>query len=287
MKFFFNKRREEEDFRKKTEIILELRRNAKEIRKDILKIIYKTKSPHIGSSLSCVDILTALYFRILKIYPSNPEFPHRDRFILSKGHGCPALYATLVRRGFFKKEILDKFAVDNGTLEQHPTCNISLGIEASTGSLGHGLSMGIGMAISGKYDKSNYRVFVLMSDGECNEGSVWEAAMFAPKHNLDNLIAIIDYNKIQAMNRTNEIVSLEPLVDKWKAFGWATHEINGHDFREIIETLEQVPFETDKPSVIVAHTIKGKGVSFMEDKVLWHFRHPNEEEYKAAWRELK
>lgn len=260
---------------------------ANNIRKNILKMIYTSKSPHIGSSLSCVEILVSLYFRVLNINPNKPNFPQRDRFILSKGHGCPALYATLAERGFFRKNLLNKFSINNGIFEQHPTCNILLGIEASTGSLGHGLSIGSGMAIAGKYDNFNYRVFVLMSDGECNEGSVWEAAMFAPNHKLDNLVTIIDYNKFQALGKTNEINNLEPFAEKWEAFGWSVREINGHDFKEIIETLEKVPFKKDKPSMIIAHTIKGKGVSFMENEIRWHYMHPNDDEYKLALEELK
>ncbi len=260
---------------------------AKEIRRDILDIIHKSKSPHIGSSFSTVEILTALYFRILKIDPENPTDENRDRFIMSKGHGCPALYATLSHRGFFSREILEGFAIDGGTLEQHPTRNLAWGIEVSTGSLGHGLSIGVGMALGAKNKKQGYRTFVLMSDGECNEGSVWEAAMFAPKYRLDNLIAVIDYNKLQALGRTAETVQFEPFADKWKSFGWAVREIDGHDVDEIVRILSSVPFEEGKPSVIITHTIKGKGVSFMEDKLLWHYKTPDEGELNKALEELR
>ncbi|MGA8849140.1 MAG: transketolase [Dehalococcoidia bacterium] len=266
--------------------ITEYRNIAKQIRRAILNMIYRTKSPHIGSSLSMVEILVALYFRILSIDPKKSNDPNRDRFVLSKGHGCPALYATLAQRGFFSKDVLDRFAVDNGSLEQHPTRDISLGIEISSGSLGHGLSLGAGMAIAAKYDRYSYRVFVFLGDGELDEGSNWETIMFAAHHELDNLVAIVDYNKLQILGRTSEVLNLEPLADKWRSFGWAVREIDGHDFKQIIETLEKTPFLSRKPSVVIAHTVKGRGISFMEDKLCWHDKYPDEEEYKKALAEL-
>ncbi len=259
---------------------------AKKARKEILNMIYRTKSPHIGSSFSIVEILIALYFKILSVSPDNPQTENRDRFILSKGHGCPALYAVLSLKGFINQRCINGFAVNGGTLEHHPTRDIKRGIEVSTGSLGHGLSIGAGMAISAKYDKSSYRIFALLSDGEMNEGDVWEAAMFASHHKLDNLVGIIDYNKIQALGRTNEVVNLEPLAQKWSAFGWEVREIDGHNFEEIINTLENIPYGQGKPIVLIAHTVKGKGVSFMENKLLWHYRCPNKEEYTKALKEL-
>jgi len=259
---------------------------AKEIRKEILGMLYRTKSPHLGSSFSIVEILVALYFRYLAISPAECKSADRDRFILSKGHGCPTLYAVLLHRGFLNRDVLNGFAINEGVLEHHPTRNISYGIEVSTGSLGHGLSIGAGMAIAAKFDKARYRTVVLMSDGELNEGSVWEAAMLAGHHGLDNLIAIVDYNKIQATGKTEEIVALEPLGDKWRSFGWEVQEIDGHDFEQIINALESVPFKTDKPSVIIAHTAKGKGISFMENELLWHYRSPDAGEYKRALKEL-
>ncbi len=268
------------------EEINEYREIAKQIRREILSMAYKSKSPHIGSSLSIVEILVALYFKCLSISPDAPQDEGRDRFILSKGHGCPALYATLAYRGVFSKEILSGFAVNGGTLEQHPSRDIKRGIEVSTGSLGHGLSIGVGMALAAKYNRANYRVIALLSDGEMNEGSVWEAAMFAAHHKLDNLIAIVDYNELQALGRTNEVVNLEPLAGKWHSFGWGVQEIDGHSFKEIINIFQKIPFRQQKPSVIIAHTIKGKGVSFMEGKLLWHYRHPDDEEYKRALEEL-
>jgi transketolase len=260
---------------------------AREIRKDILEMIYRTKSPHIGSSFSMVELLVALYFKILRVNPKNPEDPNRDRFLLSKGHGVPALYPVLAERGFIKKEILEDFARDGGTLEQHPTRNLSQGIEITSGSLGHGLSIGVGMALAGKYDKEDYRIFTFLSDGELEEGSSWEAIMFASHHQLDNLIAIVDYNKLQAMGKVSEIINLEPLSERWQSFGWEVREIDGHNFEEIFSTLEILPFKKGKPSCLIAHTIKGKGVSFMEGDPRWHDKYPDEEEYKKALAELQ
>ncbi|MDO8424400.1 MAG: transketolase [bacterium] len=259
---------------------------AKQARRDILEMIYRRKAPHIGCSFSIVDILTVLYFKILKVDPKNPSNPGRDRFILSKGHAVPALYAILYQRGFLDKEFLNSFAVDGGSLEAHPDRNILQGIEASTGSLGHGLSLGAGMALTGKRDKANYRVFTLLGDGELDEGSCWEAIMFASHNKLDNLVAIVDKNQCQILGRTSEVLELEPLADKWRSFGWATKEIGGHDFKGLLSTLSNLPFEVGKPSCIIANTTKGKGVSFMENEIRWHDKHPDEEEYKIALSEL-
>jgi len=259
---------------------------AKEIRRDVLNMLHKAKAPHIGSSFSTIEILVALYFRCLSVSPGNIEDCNRDIFILSKGHACPALYCVLARRGFISQSVLDGFGINGGTLEFHPTRNNNMGIEVSTGSLGHGLSVGAGMALAAKLDKTKRRVFVLLGDGELNEGAIWEAVMFSAHHNLDNVIAIIDYNKIQAMGKTQAILDLEPLAAKWHAFGWEVAEIDGHDFRQIINNLETIPFKDGKPSVLIAHTIKGKGVSFMENELLWHYRCPDEAEYARALQEL-
>lgn len=256
------------------------------IRKKILKMVFNSQTSHIGSSLSIVDILTVLYFKILSADPKNPWSENRDRFILSKGHACASLYATLALKGFFSEEILDTYCLDNGILPGHSTMHCVPGVEVSTGSLGHGLSMGVGMTIAAKHDGSNYRIFVLLSDGECNEGSVWEAAMFAAQYKLDNLIAIIDRNKLQAFGWTEEVVKLEGLKDKWSSFGWAVKEIDGHNFSEIEKTLTQLPFIKSKPSVIIANTIKGKGVSFMENQLAWHYKSPNKEQLEIALKEL-
>lgn len=259
---------------------------AKKIRKEIIEISYKTKSTHIGPSFSIIELLISLYFKHLKINPKNPLDKNRDKFILSKGHACPALYTTLFYRGFFNRKFFDGFAKDGGTLEHHINLNQKIGIEASTGSLGHGLSLGIGMALAAKNNKSKEKIFVILSDGELDEGSNWEAIMFAAQQKLDNLIAIVDYNKIQALGRVKEVIDLKPLAKKWQSFNWAVKEIKGHDFNQIFNALEKIPFRKNKPSVIIAHTIKGKGVSFMENKLLWHYRCPDDDEYKKTLKEL-
>lgn len=256
------------------------------IRKRILIMHAQSCGSHVASSLSVVDILVALYFHILKISVKNYRDKSRDRFILSKGHAASALYATLAMRGFFPEQTLDNFCINGSKLPAHSTMFCVPGVEVSTGSLGHGLSMGIGMALAAKYDKANYRTFVILSDGECNEGSVWEAALFAGHHKLDNLIAIVDYNKLQAFGRNEDVLRLEPLSDKWRSFGWQTKEIDGHSFKELIGSLSRVPLKKNKPSIIIAHTIKGKGVSFMEDKLLWHYKSPNKTELELALKEL-
>lgn len=259
---------------------------ARQLRKDTLNIIYKAKSPHIGSSFSVIELLVALYFVELVVSPDKTDDEARDVFIMSKGHGCPALYSILAYKGFINQDTLSGFGINGGTLGLHPNRDVKLGIEVSTGSLGHGLSIGAGMALAAKYDRTTRRVFVMLGDGETNEGSVWEAAMFSAQHKLDNLVAIIDHNKIQALGRTEEVISLEPFADKWRSFGWETAEIDGHDFKHVIGNLERIPFKPGKPSVLIAHTVKGKGVSFMENDLLWHYRCPDEAEYTRALQEL-
>ncbi len=263
-----------------------LEKIAKDIRKNIFKTICNGGGGHIPASLSIVDILAVLYYHILKIDPKKPDVPARDRFILSKGHACVALYAVLADRGFFAKEHLDTFGRRGSILGGHPDMHKVPGIEASTGALGHGFPFGVGVAFAGKMDKKDYRVFVLVGDGECQEGSVWEAALFASQHKLDNLTVIVDYNKLQAMDRLDKIISLEPLADKWKAFGWEVREVDGHDIPKLRDVFSGVPFVSGKPNLIIAHTIKGKGVSFMENVPIWHFRLPNEEETRIICNEL-
>ncbi len=233
-----------------------------------------------------VDLLAVLYGKVLRLDPARPDWPERDRFILSKGHACAALYAVLAERGFFPKAWLDRFCKDGSPLAGHITHTGVPGVEVSTGALGHGLAIACGMALAGKRDARSYRVFVLLSDGECDEGSTWEAALFAPHHHLDNLVAIVDYNKIQSLGTVKEVLDLEPLAAKWQAFGWAVREIDGHDFEQIEHSLLNVPAEPGKPTCIVAHTVKGKGVSFMENKLLWHYRAPDSEEMCKALAEL-
>lgn len=265
---------------------MDYKKVAKEIRKKILRMIYNSQSSHIGAALSCVDILTVLYFKILNINPVKPLFPDRDRFILSKGHAASALYATLAEKGFFDKKILNEYCKDGSRLPGHSTMNCVPGVEVSTGSLGHGLSIGVGLALAAKSGGRTYRTFGLLSDGECNEGSVWEAVMFAAHHELDKLIAIIDCNKLQAFGKTKEVINLEPLADKWRTFGWVVKEIDGHNFDEIENGLKSIPFKKGKPSAIIAHTIKGKGVSFMENSIAWHYKSPTQEEYNIAMKEI-
>ena len=259
-------------------------RIAKRIRRTILDMVYRTKSPHIGSSFSIVEVLIALYFKFLNISPSNPIDQERDRFILSKGHACPALYAVLAERGFITKDDLNSFATNGGVLEQHPSIDIKNGIEITTGSLGHGLSIGVGMVLAQRMDGKNYKVYVLLSDGELNEGSTWEAVMFAGHHKLSNLIAIVDCNGLQALGYTREIIDLNPVGKKWKDFNWHVQKVDGHDFEQIFKALSSL--SPDRPNAIILHTIKGKGVSFMENKVLWHYRAPDDKEYELAMREL-
>jgi len=259
---------------------------ALEIRKKILQMHQAANASHIGSSLSVTDILVALYFHVLKIDPKSCNDKNRDRLILSKGHAASVLYAILAKRGFFAEEILAGYCAEGGLLPGHVTRGCVNGVEVSTGSLGHGLSIGAGLALAARHDKLDYRTFVILSDGECNEGSVWEAAMFAKHHQLDNLVAIIDCNKIQAFGRTEEVLDIEPLATKWQAFGWEVKELDGHDYKELIDTLTAVPFEKNKPSVIIADTVKGKGVSFMENDLKWHYKSPDAEELKKAIKEL-
>ncbi|MFB0564482.1 MAG: transketolase [Candidatus Aminicenantaceae bacterium] len=257
---------------------------ARSVRLTILRLIHETKSPHIGSSFSIVEILVALYFKILKVSPEDPFNKERDRFILSKGHACPAFYAVLHERGFLTKDELNGFAINEGLLEQHPSLDLKHGIEITSGSLGHGLSIGAGMALAGKLDKANYKVYALLSDGELNEGSTWEAMMFANQHTLNNLIAMVDCNKIQALGHTKDIIDLNPINKKWENFGWHVKQVNGHNFNQIFKAFNTL--HRDKPNVIILQTVKGKGVSFMEDNVLWHYRPPDEEEYARAIKEL-
>lgn len=264
--------------------ISELENISREIRKKIIDIISSSCSPHIGSSLSCVEILVALYFNIMRISKKDLCSTGRDRFILSKGHACPALYAVLNRKGFLNDDILSGFAVNEGSLGQHPDLDLEIGIEFSTGSLGHGLSVGAGMAIDGKVKNLDYRVFTLLGDGELNEGSVWEAAVFSAQNKLSNLIAIVDYNKMQALGHTKDIADLEPLAAKWEAFGWCSQEVDGHDFNGIFKAFESL--SVSRPNIIIMHTVKGKGVSFMENNILWHYRYPRDSECSDALKEL-
>jgi transketolase len=243
---------------------------AKRLRIEILKMANRSKGPHVGSCLSCIDILAHLYFNQLKIDSGIQGRQERDYFILSKGHGAMALYATLVEKGIIERQLLEGYMQNEGTLPAHLDRFSAHGIEVSTGSLGHGLSLGLGLAKGFKLRKMPNRIYVLMGDGEIQEGSVWEAAMMAPAIGVDNLIAMIDYNNLQGYGRPNEIMSFEPVIDKWRAFGWYVLEADGHDF-ESIEKAFVAALSKAKPAVIIFHTIKGKGVSFMENELKWHY----------------
>lgn len=264
-----------------------LDRIASELRGEVIGLSHRAKTPHLGSSLSCLDLLAVLYWEFLRIDPEKAGAPDRDRFILSKGHAAPALYTALCRRGFFSLQLLADYAKDGAALAEQPAPSCAPGVEWATGSLGHGLSVAIGMALAARIKKQDYRTVTLLSDGECNEGSVWEAAMLAAAQRLGSLTVLVDYNKWQATGRSEEVMALAPLRDKWQAFGWESYEVDGHDFAEIRAALAcaELP-DRAKPLAIVAHTIKGRGVSFMEDDNNWHYRIPNAEELVGARKEL-
>src|SRR3990167_1675014 len=244
-----------------------LNKSAKEVRKNIIQMSTRAKSAHTGGALSCVEILVSLYFEIMNVDPKNPYDENRDRLVFSKAHDAKALYAVLAERGYSNKRILDGYEMNGGKLPGHSTRHCMPGVEVSAGSLGHGLAMAVGIAYAGKIDSKKHKVFCIISDGECDEGSTWEAVLFAGHHKLDNLVAIVDYNKIQSFGRVREVLDLEPLAEKWKSFQWGVREIDGHDLSEIEGALLAAPWERGRPSCIIAHTIKGKGVSFMEDRL--------------------
>ncbi|MBI5055281.1 MAG: transketolase [Nitrospirae bacterium] len=250
--------------------IKKLQKLSAEARHAIVDSLICAGCGHPGGAFSSLDIMTVLFFNTLKIDPSNPKWDKRDRFILSKGHSSVALYSVMHLRGFFDRKTLLTFRQDNSILGGHPDMHKVPGVEMSTGSLGHGLSVGVGMALAAKLDKKRYRTFVLLGDGETQEGSIWEAAMSASHYKLDNLTAIVDRNRIQIDGFTEDVMSLEPYAAKWKAFGWAVKTIDGHDIHEIAATLKEIPFKERKPSLIIADTVKGKGISFMENNPEWH-----------------
>jgi transketolase len=266
---------------------LELERLARDLRFRTVRTSHLSGTPHLGSCLSCVDLLVYLYWAVLRISPSSPRDEHRDRFILSKGHAAPVLFQVLAERGFFPVSDLEHYGENGSIFGEHPPAPKYLpGIEAATGSLGHGLPMGVGMALAARILGADYRTFVVLSDGECNEGSVWEAALMAAAQKLESLTVFVDYNKWQATGRSNEVLGLSPLADKWAAFGWFVHEIDGHDF-SAIEAAIAARDELKRPKIIVAHTVKGKGVSFMEDDNNWHYRIPTADEVSKAAVELQ
>lgn len=267
--------------------IKELEKIAKSARRNLLKAIYEGKMGHPGGSLSATDILVFLYFSKLRIFPENPNYQNRDIFILSKGHAASALYAVLAERGFFSKDLLKTFGKIDSSLQVHPDMTKVPGVEISTGALGMGLSVGVGMALASRMDGSRSRVYVLIGDGEMQSGQIWEASISASHYKLDNLVAILDYNNIQLLGPVSEIMGIEPVAQKWKARGWEVIEIDGHKMREIDEALKETEEVKGRPSMIIAHTIKGKGVSFMENTAKWHGGAPTEEELKRALEQLK
>ena len=268
------------------DLINELRGISRIIRARTIENSCRTSTPHLGSCLSCIDMLVAIYFHVLKIDPHSPRDKNRDRFILSKGHAAPALFQILALRGFYSEACLESYGQDGSFLGEHPpTPDCLPGIEAATGSLGHGLPIAVGIALAAKMQKKAYKTYVLLGDGECNEGSVWEAAMFAAAHKLSNLMVFIDFNKWQATDRSENVLLLSPLSDKWKAFGWDVIEINGNNMEEILESLSKMT-DISSPLAVIAHTVKGSGISFMEDDNNWHYRIPNIEEVSQAKNEL-
>lgn len=264
-----------------------LRSRASFIRRRSLQMVHRARMGHPGGDLSSADILSVLYFAVLRLDPGCPQAPERDRFIMSKGHCSASFYVALAATGFFPLEELDSYMQPLSPLCGHPDRNKVPGVEACTGSLGHGLPVAVGTALAAKMDQGGWRTFVLAGDGELQEGSNWEAAMAAAHYGLDNLTLIVDRNRLQQGDFTEDAMRLEPLADKWRAFGWAVREVDGHDLAALCATLSGVPFETGKPNCILAHTRKGKGVSFMEDRVEWHHKVPSEEQLAAALRELE
>jgi len=271
-------------FKGKLQTVAELRRKARQIRISILTMLHGAGSGHAGGSLSIVEILTALYYSVMRHDPANPHWKERDRFLLCKGHAAPAQYAVLADCGYFPKELLATLRQLGSPLQGHPHMLKTVGLEASTGSLGQGLSIACGIALGGKLRAKSYRVFALLSDGELQEGQTWEALLFANKYRLDNLTAIIDRNFLQTDGFTEDIMPLEPLSSKWEAFGWHVEEIDGHDIAGIVNSLTRQP--AGKPRVVIARTVKGKGVSFMENRVEWHGAAPDDEQYARAMEEL-
>ncbi|MCL5056626.1 MAG: transketolase [Actinobacteria bacterium] len=263
-----------------------LKAAANEIRQDIIRMLGTAGSGHPGGSLSAADIVTALYFKFLRIDPENPKNPDRDRFILSKGHAAPVLYSALAQRGYFKREELLTLRKLGSRLQGHPDMKKLPGVDMSTGSLGQGLSAANGMALAGRLDSKDYRVYVLLGDGETQEGQVWEAAMASAHYRLDNLTAFLDHNRLQIDGPIEEVMSPEPLADKWRAFGWDVQVIDGHDMNQILQAVERALTVKGKPQMIVAETVKGKGVSFMENQAGWHGSTPNQEQTEKALAEL-
>ena len=258
-----------------------LKLTAEQIRRRLVEVVYNAKAGHIGGGLSSVNVLTALYFDVMNVDPKNPAMPQRDRFVMSKGHCVEALYSVLEAKGFLTKEEVDTYGTYNTKLAGHPTKKVT-GVEINSGALGHGLSVGVGLAIAAKMDKAPFRTFVLMGDGEQGEGSIYEAAMSASHYKLDNLVAIIDRNGLQISDTTENVMALEPIRDRWEAFGWDVIDANGDDMQSLLEAFEAVDYADGKPTLIISHTTKGHGVKLMENVLKWHHGVPSAEEYEQA-----
>jgi len=265
---------------------IDLKRKALNIRSNVLKMISNKGKGHTGAALSIVEIMTALYFGALNVDPDDPKHPKRDRFLLSKGHACTALYATLAERGFFPVARLEEYYTLDSFFGGHPVKGLP-GVEAATGSLGHGLPIAAGMAIAAKRDQKKHRVFTLIGDGEAQEGSIWEAAMSAAHYRLDNLVALVDRNMMSLDGPTEKLMALEPLEQKWQSFGWATQAVNGHDIPALIQAMRTAPWQPEKPSVVLARTVKGKGIDFIENRREWHHRGPTQQEAEEIFRQLE
>ncbi|WP_342048359.1 transketolase [Bacillus sp. OTU530] len=268
--------------------IKELKITANQIRQDIVDIAYKAQGPsHPGPALSCCDIVTALYFKIMRVDVNNPKWEDRDRLVFSKGHACPVLYSALARKGFFPVEELTTVRRINSRLQGHPDMKKTPGVDMTAGSLGNGLSAAMGMALYAKTLGKDFKTFAILGDGEIQEGTIWEAVLSAPRFKLDNLIAIVDYNHFQSTGSVEAILPMDPLADKWKSFGWNVITIDGHDMEEVVRELEVATNHKGSPTVLIANTVKGKGVSFMENDNAWHQKKPSKEEYEQAMLELK
>ena len=267
--------------------VSELENIAKNVRRGILEAVYSAQSGHPGGALSCTDILTDLYFNEMNIDPKNPKMENRDRLILSKGHASPAIYSVLANRGYFPVEDLKTFRKIDSYLQGHPDMKKVPGVDMTTGSLGQGLSVANGMALAGKLDNKNYYVYVVLGDGEIEEGQVWEAAMSAAHYKLNNVIAFVDFNGLQIDGAVKDVMNVTPIKEKFEAFGWNTLEIDGHNFEEIANAVKKAKESLDKPTAIVAHTTKGKGISFMENQAGWHGKAPKKEEFELAMKELE
>jgi len=272
--------------KQREEIIAELKSKALCLRRHVIRICSEAGGCHVGGSLSIAEVVAALYFHFLNVDPNDPERPDRDHFILSKGHCCPTLYAALGEREFFPVEQIMTYQSLDSIFAGHPMLMVP-GVEVPTGSLGHGLGVGIGMAAAARADATGSRVFVLMGDGELQEGSVWEAAMAAAQHKLDNITAIVDRNRLQSSGRTEEFMRLDPLSEKWRAFGWAVAEIDGNDMAQVFDALSSIPLEKGKPTAVISNTVKGKGVSFIEDRPESHYRAMTKQEGERALREIE